>query len=270
MKSAYKIAKEIGITPQAIYKRLTPEFIQAQQPHVNEKDGKTLFDEYAEQDIKRMFNRVEQPKENAKNVQQPSIEFVVQPNEIIEQPKQSKNEVQQFANELVQQPITNIVEQPLYEIFEEPIYNSPSSLTKLLSELKNLDEKVQQLIVQPPIEPLVETNDHVEQMVQAQLNNHLLKKYEDDINFLKERNQWLEEEIAKEREHGRRQTDKWSEMTDRLADITRNQQVLLGVEQGINNMQTTEIDGTYNKTTEKNEKGWFRRLFKNRKSTSTT
>jgi chromosome segregation ATPase len=61
MKSPYRIAQEIGVSPQAVYKRLTPEFIRQLNNHIkrNEK-GKYLLDEEAEKAVKALFNAVEQ------------------------------------------------------------------------------------------------------------------------------------------------------------------------------------------------------------------
>ena len=136
MKSPYKIAREIGVSPQAVYKRLTEEFINKLDNHIQRKEnGKYLLDDVAERVLKELFNQVVQP------VQQPNIESV-----------------------------------------EQPLLN--------------------------------------------QLNN--------ENSFLRQRVESLEQELKVEREHGREQADKLSNLATQLAELTRNNQILLGAEQSRN------------------------------------
>jgi hypothetical protein len=76
MKSAYKIAKEIGITSQAVYKRMTPEFLAQFEGHIfqgSEKSKRILFDEIGEQVLKAAFKKGEQqPDQPADRVDQPA------------------------------------------------------------------------------------------------------------------------------------------------------------------------------------------------------
>jgi hypothetical protein len=64
MKTPYKIAKEIGVTPQAVYNKLTPEFTTLLSNHIqrNEK-GKYSLDAVAEGKLKGLFNLLVQPIE---------------------------------------------------------------------------------------------------------------------------------------------------------------------------------------------------------------
>ena len=66
MKTPYKIAKEIGVTPQAVYNKLTPEFIIPLNNHIqrNEK-GKYSLDAVAEGKLKGLFNLLVQPIEQS-------------------------------------------------------------------------------------------------------------------------------------------------------------------------------------------------------------
>ena len=78
MKSPYGIAKELGISPQAVYKKLTDEFIIQLDNHIqpNEKGG-YLLDAEGERLLKGLFSPVEQPTikliEPAKQVNQPLL-----------------------------------------------------------------------------------------------------------------------------------------------------------------------------------------------------
>jgi hypothetical protein len=63
MKSAYQIAKDLGITPQAIYKRIFKPAILKQLEGHYEKVGRIhKFDEEAEKIIKELYNPVVQPE----------------------------------------------------------------------------------------------------------------------------------------------------------------------------------------------------------------
>jgi hypothetical protein len=57
LKSTYTIAKEIGVTPQAIRKRITPEFTRQFNEHIQEKNGLIYFDPEVEELLKLLFNK---------------------------------------------------------------------------------------------------------------------------------------------------------------------------------------------------------------------
>ena len=137
MKSPYQIAKEIKVSPQAVYKKLTDEFNNQFNDHIQRTEkGKYLLDEVAEQALKELFNQVVQP-------------------------------VQQQTIEPVQQSLLN------------------------------------------------------------QLNT--------ENSFLRARIEALEDELKTERTHSREQTDKLSDLAAQLAELTRNNQILLGAEQSKTN-----------------------------------
>ena len=137
MKSPYQIAKEINVSPQAVYKKLTDEFNNQFNSHIQRTvKGKYLLDEVAEQALKNLFNQVVQP------AQQQNIESV-------------------------------------------------------------------------------------EQLLLNQLNV--------ENSFLRARIEALEEELKTERTHSREQTDKLSDLAAQLAELTRNNQILLGAEQSKTN-----------------------------------
>jgi myosin heavy subunit len=121
------------VSPQAVYKKLTKEFINKLDNHIQLKEsGKYLLDDVAERDLKELFNQTIQP-------------------------------VEQLKIESVEQPLLN------------------------------------------------------------QLNS--------ENSFLRQRVEGLEQELKIEREHGREQSDKLSNLASQLAELSRNNQILLGAEQ---------------------------------------
>jgi hypothetical protein len=69
MTSPYKIAHEIGVSPQAVYKRLTDEFINQHSEHIRKANGKWAITSEGESIIKELFNQVVEPVQQP--VQQP-------------------------------------------------------------------------------------------------------------------------------------------------------------------------------------------------------
>jgi hypothetical protein len=58
---------------------------------------------------------------------------------------------------------------------------------------------------------------------------------ENENSFLRSRVEALEAELGSERAHSRAQTDKLSDLAAQLAELTHNNQVLLGAEQSRTN-----------------------------------
>ena len=56
-----------------------------------------------------------------------------------------------------------------------------------------------------------------------------------DIAYFKEQNRILQEELIKEREHSRTQADRLANLAEQLAELSRNNQILLGAEQSRTN-----------------------------------
>jgi ribosomal protein S13 len=81
MKTAYQIAKEIGVSPQAVYKKITPEVLNRFN-NVVQRGKKRFFDEEAEKAIKSMFVNDTEGKTTIEPVVEPvepTIEPVVEP-----------------------------------------------------------------------------------------------------------------------------------------------------------------------------------------------
>jgi len=52
-----------------------------------------------------------------------------------------------------------------------------------------------------------------------------------EVSYLREQNRILQDELGKEREHSRAQADRLSDLAEQLAELSRNNQILLGAEQ---------------------------------------
>jgi hypothetical protein len=77
MKTPYKISKELGVSPQAVYKKITDEFNNQFNNHMQKYDnGKLLLDEVAEQALRALFEKTIEP--TIEPVVEPTIEPVVQ------------------------------------------------------------------------------------------------------------------------------------------------------------------------------------------------
>jgi len=164
LKSPYKISKEVGVSPQAVYKKLTDEFINQFNNHIQRTtEGKYLLNDVAETALKELFNHVVQP-------------------------------VQQHKVELVEQ--------------------------QLLNQLST------------------------------------------ENSFLRDRVEDLEKELETERTHNREQTDKLFNLATQLAELTKNNQLLLGAEQSRTNPALLMgSDPPKQGEESQDKKGFFQRIF---------
>jgi len=78
----------------------------------------------------------------------------------------------------------------------------------------------------------------------------------------------LQTELSIERTHGREQADKLSDLAAQLAELTRNNQLLLGVEQSRTNPVLRSEDEVvlHNGERQERKKGFFQRFRKNKNS----
>jgi|GEM_PF-3163675 len=83
MKSPYQIAKELKVSPQAVYKRMTDEFNNQYEDHIERaQSGKYKLDAVAEEALKELFNQVKQPlqQHDMQPIEQPTQSLVNQLN----------------------------------------------------------------------------------------------------------------------------------------------------------------------------------------------
>jgi len=129
MKSPYQIAKELNVSPQAIYKRLTNEFNNQFNNHIQRtQKGRYLLDPVAEQGLRDLFNIVQQP------VQQSPIEPVVQP--LLNQ-LNSENEFLRHRIDVLEQEL---------KVEREHSREQTDRLTNLAAKLAALTENSQVLL----------------------------------------------------------------------------------------------------------------------------
>jgi len=172
MKSPYKIAKELNVSPQAVYKRMSEQFNNEFNNHIQRTTtGQYKLDDVAERALKALFNQVVEP--------------------------------------------------------------------------------VEDLVVEPV----------------EQLNESLLNQMNSENSFLRARVESLEEELKTERTHSREQADKLSDLAAQLAELTRNNQLLLGAEQSRTNPALLPPNLGVSTETPKEawkKKGFFKKMFKKR------
>lgn len=161
VKSPYQIAKEIGVTPPAVYKRLKQLNNQLENHMTKTEKGKILIDDVGEEIIKNSFSAS-------------------------------------------QKPIND-----------------------------RIDEQV---------------DEQINALVNEQVNQQKL------IEKLEIENTYLKEELSKQNEQVRKQSDQIHILAERLAEITRNNQVLLKIEQE-HSEQEADAEAP------KENKNFFQRLF---------
>ena len=271
MKSAYKIAKEIGVSPQAIYKRLTTDFKAQLADHIEENGNKTLFDEIAEQQIKRAFNKADQAI-GIGDVKQPVDEPVYR---LVEQPsiQLHTNGSSTLDIDLLSSPNALSVEQAQSKQSDSHSAIDPNELiTKMMiSQRQEMAELLSKFdrFVDVLEKPMIQSKPRVDEP----LANELVEQLQTENHFLRQQNQDLTEELKVEREHGRNQAVKLSDLMTQYSEITKNQQILLGREQGLNNsglilnssedepVSFNEVNATVTKEDEKEKKSFWQKIF---------
>lgn len=83
----------------------------------------------------------------------------------------------------------------------------------------------------------------------------------DEVSFLREQIVKLQEELAMERSHSREQADKLSDLATQLAELTRNNQILLGAEQSRTNPVLLGSGEVESENLQGIGKGFFKRIF---------
>lgn len=76
-------------------------------------------------------------------------------------------------------------------------------------------------------------NDELNEV--KQVFNSVKHAESEEIIYLREQNTALQEELSKEREHSRAQSEMLAELAKQLAELSRNNQILLGAEQSRSN-----------------------------------
>jgi hypothetical protein len=87
------------------------------------------------------------------------------------------------------------------------------------------------------------------------VNEPFDNQFDSEIEFFREQNKSLQNELTKEREFSRTQSDKIAELAEKLAELTRNGQILLKQEQNRNILMISDERPSEPK------KSFLRRLF---------
>jgi len=274
VKSPYQIAKELNVSPQAVYKRMTDEFTNQFTNHIQRTEkGKYKLDEVAEQGLKELFNRVVQP---INLIEQPLDQFQqledtfslykhTVPNGKVyigitslkpyvrwgggsgyKQNEEFYNDILEFGWESIEHTIlANGLDIKTAEIEEN----------RLILEYESYDPK-------KGYNGQFKLLNYVRTVEQQE--NPLLNQLNSENSFLRSRVEALEEELKTERTNSREQTDKLSDLAAQLAELTRNNQVLLGAEQSRTNPALLMGGESLPHQSEEQQpkKGFFQRFFK--------
>jgi len=200
MKSAYQIAKEIGVSYQAVYKRLTPELMDRLSDHVQQRKKKKYFDEYAEAAIKAIYKPV---NERTRQADEPVNEQTRQADEPVNERTRQADEPVNERTRQADEPVNERTRQA-----DEPVNERTGQADEPVNErTRQADEPV---------------NERTRQADES-LFNRLSIQLHGEIEYLRRINDELRDELKVEREHSR-------EIALQVAKLTQNNQILLAVE----------------------------------------
>jgi len=158
----------------------------------------------------------------------------------------------------------NVSVQSVYRALNKVKQNEKKRLTEKKSGITYITEDGEAFVIEslPGVkhrreEPFNDVKQELNTAKQAE---------QSEILYLREQNKALQEELKTEREHSRSQADRLATLAEQLADLNKNQQVLLGLEQGRNSpLLVVAEDSTSNEEKGENkEKRGFFSLFKKR------
>lgn len=101
----------------------------------------------------------------------------------------------------------------------------------------------------------------VEQGIEQDLFNQLNKQLNTQNEYLRKQNELLMQELSKEREHSRQQAESLSELSEKLAELTKNGQILLLKQEQENTFLLSDEQAE-----NKNKKSLWLKLFKGKKN----
>jgi DNA-binding transcriptional MerR regulator len=115
---------------------------------------------------------------------------------------------------------------------------SVQKIYKYLNDFENLNDIT---VKQNGI--LYLTDDGISELDKKRKNKQVrFNDYNDAlIPFLREQCEYLREELKHEREHNRWQTQRLAELTDQIAELARNNQLLIAAEQNQRNIAFLDI-----------------------------
>ena len=100
----------------------------------------------------------------------------------------------------------------------------------------------------------------IEQEAEQDLLNQLNKQLNTENEYLRKQNELLMQELSIEREHSRQQAESLSELSEKLAELTKNGQILLLKQEQENTFLLSD-----EQSESKNKKSLWQKLFKGKK-----
>ena len=136
--------------------------------------------------------------------------------------------IRQIANEL------GVSKQAVYKRIKGSLYTVVAPYTHTVDGIVYISEQGERLVIQAFCKNTAYKGAHTEytEAHTEYTENHTNGS---EVLFLRNQNKTLLEDLEKERAHSRGQADKLSDLAAQLAELTRNNQVLLGAEQSRTN-----------------------------------
>jgi len=158
--------------------------------------------------------------------------------------------VKQLADE------NNVSAQTIYRVLNRVKQETGKCLTEKINGITYIPTKNEALITER-LTPVKQVLNDVKQVEN------------EEVLFLRRQNQKLSDELIKERNHSREQTDKILDLANQLAELNRNNQILLGSEQTRNSQTSQSFLDDGEEVTSVNDsvknQGFFSKLFKKNK-----
>lgn len=120
----------------------------------------------------------------------------------------------------------NVSVQTIYRTLNKVKQETGNCLTEKINGIANITGEGER-VIRERLTPVKQEN--------KQMFNSVKHAESEETAFLREQNKFLQDELSKEREHSREQADKLSDLAAQLAELTRNNQILLGAEQSRTN-----------------------------------
>ena len=219
MKTVAEFAKEIDVSVQTIYRRLNKVKQINDEGLTVKKDGITYITSLGEDALTGRLTDVKQSA-NMFNGSTNQDQYQDQDQDVNMFNSVKRSDINAF----------NTVEQEGDNTLKNAEQKNISAFNSVKQSDVNEFNRVKQ--------PYVNAFNDVEQVNNNEFNSvkHNVKHPESaDITYFKEQNRILQEELIKEREHSRTQADRLASLAEQLAELSRNNQILLGAEQSRTN-----------------------------------
>jgi len=302
MKSVSEIARELNISTQAIYKKINKTMKNELQLHIKDVGGKKYIDELGEEKIKNGLQPLHgvgnQQKDevltmhemlDTDHMQPVGNQYIgsgnigLQPvaNQYIYKFSNASNEVLYIGQTINLHKRINLFHFSGYGDLPDECYLETEKVEYTrVKDNESSDEKEKYYIniYKPVFNKAIEYTevnqvfDDIWCIFDFENNREeILRKHErvakleernDLFEFLKEQCERLQSELEKEREHSRAQADKLAVLAEQLAELSRNNQMLLGVEQSRTNPVLLNKEGIPDDDVQPAKKKRFWHLFK--------